>query len=216
MNWEQGVTQFQYYSPRVEKRDFNDPGKASSLYTKTVFIPNSEMAVTGTNKGVILVWDRSLIVEGIGEQNEKRLMKVVNFSPEPITILTTAHDKYLVCGFGDGKIKFYDFQFKIMAWFDDLYFHRIKSISFSKKKPLPSSTKKNQLHYDEEEVKGKEKEENLGQRRTAKPYLSTTNKNLKLPSQTWKFLSLTTCCYQQKIERNGGECYENWKKVFTN
>ncbi len=159
MNWEQGVTQFQYYSPRVEKRDFNDPGKASSLYTKTVFIPNSEMAVTGTNKGVILVWDRSLIVEGIGEQNEKRLMKVVNFSPEPITILTTAHDKYLVCGFGDGKIKFYDFQFKIMAWFDDLYFHRIKSISFSKKKPLPSSTKKNQLHYDEEEVKGKEKEE---------------------------------------------------------
>jgi hypothetical protein len=25
------------------------------------------MAVTGTNKGVILVWDRSLIVEGIGE-----------------------------------------------------------------------------------------------------------------------------------------------------
>jgi len=69
-------------------------------------------------------------------------MKVVNFSPEPITILTTAHDKYLVCGFGDGKIKFYDFQFKIMAWFDDLYFHRIKSISFSKKKPLPSSTKK--------------------------------------------------------------------------
>ena len=86
-------------------------------------------------------------------------MKVVNFSPEPITILSTAHDKYLVCGFGDGKIKFYDFQFKIMAWFDDLYFHRIKSISFSKKKPLPSSTKKNQLHYDEEEVKGKEKEE---------------------------------------------------------
>ena len=61
------MTQFQYYSPRVEKRDFNDPGKASSLYTKTVFIPNSEMAVTGTNKGVILVWDRSLIVEGIGE-----------------------------------------------------------------------------------------------------------------------------------------------------
>ena len=159
LNWEQGVTQFQYYSPRVEKRDFKGQGGASSLYTKTVFIPNSEMAVTGTNKGEILVWDRSLIVEGIGEQNEKRLMKVVNFSDVPITILTTAHDKYLVCGFGDGKIKFYDFQFKIMAWFDDLYFHRIKSISFSKKKPLPSSTKKNQLHYDEEEVKGKEKEE---------------------------------------------------------
>jgi len=30
-----------------------------------------------------------------------------------------------------------------MAWFDDLYFHRIKSISFSKKKPLPCTSKKN-------------------------------------------------------------------------
>jgi|TARA_B100000780_G_C20767476_1_gene304773 hypothetical protein len=35
------------------------------------------MAVTGTNIGKILVWDKSLIIEGIGEQNEKRLIKVV-------------------------------------------------------------------------------------------------------------------------------------------
>jgi hypothetical protein len=44
-----------------------------------------------------------------------------------------------------------------MAWFDDLYFHRIKSISFSKKKPLPCTSKKNQ--YEVDEVKEKEKEE---------------------------------------------------------
>jgi len=48
-----------------------------ALFTKTVFIPNSEMAVTGTNIGYVIVWDRSLIIEGIGEQNEKRLIKIV-------------------------------------------------------------------------------------------------------------------------------------------
>jgi hypothetical protein len=35
------------------------------------------MAVTGTDAGDLLVWDRSLIIEGIGEQNEKSLIKIV-------------------------------------------------------------------------------------------------------------------------------------------
>ena len=38
------------------------------------------MAVTGTMAGDILVWKKSLIVEGIGEQNEKRLIKIVTFN----------------------------------------------------------------------------------------------------------------------------------------
>jgi hypothetical protein len=38
------------------------------------------MAVTGTDKGDILVWDESLIIEGVGEQNEKRLIKVVTLN----------------------------------------------------------------------------------------------------------------------------------------
>lgn len=67
MNWEQGISQFQYYSPRIEKKDFNNPKNAMALFTKTVFIPNSEMAVTGTEIGYVIVWDRSLIIEGIGE-----------------------------------------------------------------------------------------------------------------------------------------------------
>lgn len=41
--------------------------KAEAPFTKTVFIPGTDMAVTGTGKGDILVWDRSLIIEGIGE-----------------------------------------------------------------------------------------------------------------------------------------------------
>jgi hypothetical protein len=59
-----------------------------------VFIPNKEMAVTGTDGGDLLVWDRSLIIEGIGEQNEKRLIKIVPLYTYKVTIniLMTIHD----------------------------------------------------------------------------------------------------------------------------
>jgi len=69
-----------------------------------VFIPD-KMAVTGTSNGQILVWARSLLVEGIGEQNEKRLIKVVTLNGlnQQINILTI-YDKYLVCGNNDGTI----------------------------------------------------------------------------------------------------------------
>ena len=152
LNWEKGVSQFQYYSPKIEKKDFADGKSANASFTKTVFIPNSEMAVTGTSIGAILVWNKSLIIEGIGEQNEKRLIKIVGLSNNvSINNLTTVHDKYLVCGNSDGTIRFYDFYFKIVAWFEDMYFSTIKSISFSKTEPKAASNE--QADGDEEPFK---------------------------------------------------------------
>lgn len=84
------------------------------------------------------MWDRSLIIEGIGEQNEKRLIKVVSFTQYPINILTT-HNEYLVVGNQDGTIRFYDFYFKVVAWFEELNLSNIKSISFSNTEPKPST-----------------------------------------------------------------------------
>ena len=106
-----------------------------------MFIPNTQRAVTGNEQGCILVWDRSLIVEKVGDQNEKRLMKVVTFDSHPICCLTTVHNKYLVAGYENGHIKFYDFDFKIIAWFEDLGFSEIKSISFSTKKQIKAENK---------------------------------------------------------------------------
>lgn len=159
LNWQEGVSQFQYYSPRIEKKDFHEKKKANADFTKTVFIPGEEMAVTGTCIGMILVWARSLIIDGIGEQNEKRLIKIVtlNGAGAQINILTTIHDKYLVCGNTGGTIQFYDFQFKIMAWFDEMDFTTIKSISFSKKKPAPAKAAKS-IGFDAGDPKDKEEE----------------------------------------------------------
>ena len=106
-----------------------------------MFIPNKEMAVTGTHAGDLLVWDRSLIIEGIGEQNEKRLIKIVplNANGSPINMLMTIHDQYLVCGNSDGTLRFYDFHFKVVAWFEELNLNTIKSISFSATEPKPAA-----------------------------------------------------------------------------
>jgi len=46
------------------------------------------------------------------------------------------YDRYLVVGNSDGTIRFYDFSFKVMAWFEDLGLSTVKSISFCKKAPI--------------------------------------------------------------------------------
>ena len=69
-----------YYAPKIERKDFSQKERAEARFTKTIFIPKTEQAVTATDAGDILVWDRSLIIEGIGEQNEKRLIKIVTFN----------------------------------------------------------------------------------------------------------------------------------------
>jgi hypothetical protein len=68
------------------------------------------VAVTGTDSGEILVFDRSLIIEGIGEADQKRLIKIVTLNNKTsINQLMTIDRKYLVVGNSDGTIRFYDF-----------------------------------------------------------------------------------------------------------
>ena len=150
LNWEKGVSQFQYYAPRIPLKEVNNKKDQRGQLTKTVFIPNQETAVTATNNGLILVWDRSLIIEGLGEQNEKRVIKTVplNNGGKPINILTT-HLNYLVCGNYEGTIRFYDFNFKIAAWFEECLFSNVKSISFSNTEPKMCSEEGFQINENE-------------------------------------------------------------------
>ena len=84
---------------------------------------------------------------GIGEQDEKRLVKIVTLNQEEvpghfdaITMLLTVDNQYLVVGNSDGTIRFYDFTFKAEAWFEkELNLSSIKSISFSNKQPVPAT-----------------------------------------------------------------------------
>ena len=133
LSWEDGVDKFEYYSPCTSQKDYASRDKYDNEFTKTVFIPGGDQAVTGTNKGDIIVWDKSLIIEGIGEQNEKRLIKVVTLNNDklPSINILTVHHRYLVVGNQNGTIRFYDLNFKIEAWFEDFNLSVVKAVSFS-------------------------------------------------------------------------------------
>lgn len=145
LSWKNDVSKFEYYSPSIQTGDYSGKGSNNNKFTKTVFIPKSETAVTGTDNGEILVFDRSLIIEGIGEADQKRLIKIVTLTAKTsINQLMTIDNKYLVVGNSDGNIRFYDFQFKVAAWFENLKLYSIKSISFSTKDPVYAAAPEDQ------------------------------------------------------------------------
>lgn len=109
--------------------------------------------VSGTSDGFIVVWDISLIMENYSKPEERRAIKVkliiliiffksVNLintggksnsgKKESTSInILKIQDNYLVVGSSSGAIRFYDFQFRIIAWFENMDIGPITSVSFS-------------------------------------------------------------------------------------
>ena len=146
MRWSEKSETFVYHACSMGKG--GDSNKEDT-YTKTIFLPNTEKAVTGTMNGEILVWEVSKIKTGIGQVGEKRLEKIVNLNIDTsaINILLTVGNQYLVCGNADGTIRFYDFFFKAEAWFEDQHLSSVKSISFSRKRATMAA---GESHLDKE------------------------------------------------------------------
>ncbi|EAS05799.2 WD-40 protein, putative (macronuclear) [Tetrahymena thermophila SB210] len=140
-----GKTRIVFWRREGEQKGFNyySPGNIPSLkvLTQTVFIPDNTQVVTGTTDGHIIVWDISLIIEKVDTPKERRAIKLVdlmNKSKKPdgkkgsnsINILKI-QDNYLVIGSSNGSIRFYDFQYRIIAWFEDAIIGSISNISFA-------------------------------------------------------------------------------------
>lgn len=127
------VAGFEFYSPLTIKK----------IFTQTVFIPGTAQAVTGCTDGHIVVWDISLIMENFSQPEERRKIKLVNLmntsnksetaqkkGTASINILKI-QGPYLVVGASNGSIRFYDFQYRIISWFEDIDIVSITSISFA-------------------------------------------------------------------------------------
>jgi hypothetical protein len=142
-SWSPGKRSFDTYAPAIDAQAFKTTAAYKVPFTKSVYIPNgTEQAVTGTEMGDIIVWDQSVMVSGIGDNKQKRLIKIVQLAvDQSINVLMTVADTYLVCGTAEGKIKFYDFKYWLVSWFEDLNLNKIKSISFSNKPAINASSK---------------------------------------------------------------------------
>lgn len=134
--WETAIKGFNFYAPSLDK--------IKRTLTQTVFIPNSTQAVTGTKDGIIIVFDISLIMEDYTQPEERRPIKQVNLMNnnnkidamkknivQPSINVLKIEGKFLVVGSSNGCVRFYDDQYRIEAWFEDIGIGSIYTISFS-------------------------------------------------------------------------------------
>ena len=138
-----------YYSPQTSNESSNPSKKNkkkkkeksnSKHFTQTVFIPNSTQAVSGTEEGSLVVWDISLIMEEMSQPDQKREIKTIKLMNDStmgdsgdvgISVLK-ASKVLLIVGATNGNVRFYDYQFRIVGWFEEeAGLAKVTSISLS-------------------------------------------------------------------------------------
>ncbi|KAI8817402.1 WD40-repeat-containing domain protein [Fimicolochytrium jonesii] len=105
-------------------------------FTHSTFLPSTPanslgQAMSATAMGDVVVWtDRSLVnlTEKL-ERGNKTAVKVMKLHNGSINLLTIVGGKYLVTGGGDGFVRVYDLQFRLIVWFERLRGGPIVSIS---------------------------------------------------------------------------------------
>jgi WD40 repeat protein len=107
-------------------------------YTQSTFLFRSTMAITATTAGYVIVWD---ICEALCKENEvrtdRRKIKTVQLikykkdtvSDKDIINYLLNYEENIVVGSGDGAIRFYDYNFIIVRWFENVCW-LVTSISF--------------------------------------------------------------------------------------
>ena len=85
-----GEQPFQFYSPALAPRDFK---QRIGDYTQTIFLPESTQAATGTIDGDVVIWDLSLIVDGLSRPDERRAVKIIKLCPDISLNVLQVHEK---------------------------------------------------------------------------------------------------------------------------
>ncbi|OQR88865.1 hypothetical protein THRCLA_10058 [Thraustotheca clavata] len=124
--------QLQFYSPPLSQIDFK---QNIGTFTQSIFVPDSSQAITATEDGDLILWDSTQVKSnGTLVQSDKKAVKIVRItdSHKNISINFLADmDGYLVVGCSDGAVRFYDFDFRIVAWFEDLCAGPVMAVSFA-------------------------------------------------------------------------------------
>ena len=143
------------YAPPVRARDFSVG--AVGEFTRSAFVaparpnasPGRGRCVTGTAGGDLLVWQGGGVLPGGAEAFEKRNMnpgdrrgvKIVKAHARGavthLGVVLGAGDgddardsAFLVTGGGDGNVRFFDPELRLVAWFDGLDSGGVSSVSF--------------------------------------------------------------------------------------
>lgn len=133
--WDWSGFALESYRGKVSKTDI---GFYSGEFTTSIFLPDSDISLTATSQGYIIVWENKKDPNAKPVTNHqqkvsyvKTAVKVVRLLECGVNIMEVTTNKYLVLGCQDGAVRFYDFYLRLEAWFEDLNAGPVASLSFS-------------------------------------------------------------------------------------
>ncbi|GMF11775.1 unnamed protein product [Phytophthora lilii] len=136
--WSWAARTLLFYSPSLAQKDFR---QVVGAFTQSLFVPDSAQALTGTEDGDLVLWDAVQSDSGAetsaGSFPERKAVKIVRLAggaelqrKVSLTVIVDM-DGYLVLGSSDGAVRFYDFDFRLVAWFEDMNAGPVTSVSFA-------------------------------------------------------------------------------------
>lgn len=125
--WNPATTEISYYAPAVSSRELKKP-IGNLIYSR--YLPENDDVILSTSEGSVVHMVRDPFALHQGLDAEHKPVKVIGLHKSAVTTLEI-HNNYIVTGGADGIVKFYDFQFRLIAWFEEIKNGPITSISFA-------------------------------------------------------------------------------------
>ena len=128
----------QIYYPSMETQDSNCP---LDHFCTGTFVGDTSAAAVTTKHGEMVIFDFSVskgeddksstgsVKEPKIEELERKLIKSMRISKSAIDFIDCTK-YYIVTGCADGTVKFYDFEYRLVNWYEDFKFGGITSVSF--------------------------------------------------------------------------------------
>lgn len=104
-----------------------------TFLSSALSINQNNSAASSTDNGYLIMWENQSSALLLDRRPEKALLtasKVVRLLESGISLMTTINN-FLVVACQDGSIRFYDFNLRLEAWFEDLAAGPVTSLSFS-------------------------------------------------------------------------------------
>lgn len=117
-----------FYSPAISAKEFLTP---VGNFTQSVFIPGSTQAVTATEDGDLVLWDQVLLPALHARPSDRCAIKLLKLHEGCSIRVVAVFDKFLVTAATDGFVRFYDFKFRLLAWYEDLDVGPITRLTFT-------------------------------------------------------------------------------------
>lgn len=130
--WTVNGAELTFYSPPMSQRDLR---QSVGHFTVSAMLPASTSAVTATVDGDCILWAETAAPEAAVA--DRRAVKVVRLHSGAAITCVEVVDGFLVTAATDGYVRFYDYEFRIVAWFEELDAGPVRALSFAATDAVP-------------------------------------------------------------------------------